>query len=109
MGPGMTANWLGTVTRSLYNNGNSAPTGKILTPYIPSVGEEYFEWIDLLESVLAADDKFTMVELGAGWGRWLVDAWSVLKQIGKTDRGLLLVGVRSRADAFRMDETAFCG
>ena len=47
--PGMTANWLGTVTRSLYNNGNSAPTGKILAPYIPSVGEEYFEWIDLLE------------------------------------------------------------
>jgi FkbM family methyltransferase len=98
--PGMTANWLGTVTRSLYDNGNSAPSGKILTPYIPSVGEEYLEWIDLLESVLQADDTFTMVELGAGWGRWLVDAWSVLRQTGRTDKRLLLVGVEAEPTHF---------
>ena len=41
-----------------------------------------------------------MVELGAGWGRWLVDAWSVLKQIGKTDKGLLLVGVEAEPTHF---------
>lgn len=100
VGPGMTANWLGTVTRSLYDNGNSAPSGRILAPYIPSLGEEYFEWIDLLESVLHAGSTFTMVELGAGWGRWLVDAWSVLKQIGKTDKRVLLVGVEAEPTHF---------
>ena len=54
----------------------------------------------MLESVLEADDGFTMVELGAGWGRWLVDAWSVLKQIGKTDKRLLLVGVEAEPTHF---------
>ena len=100
VGPGMTANWLGTVTRSIYNNNNSAPTGRILTPYIPSVDDGYFEWIDLLESVLEADDGFTMVELGAGWGRWLVDAWGVLKQIGKSHKEVLLVGVEAEPTHF---------
>jgi FkbM family methyltransferase len=100
VGPGMTANWLGTVTRSIYNNNNSAPPGRVLTPYVPTVDDEYFEWIDLLESVLEADDKFTMVELGAGWGRWLVDAWRALKQVGQTDREFLLVGVEAEPTHF---------
>ena len=105
--PGMTANWLGTVTRSVYDNGNSAPSGKILAPYIPSIGEEYFEWIDLLKLVLHADETFTMVELGAGWGRWLVDAWSVLKQIGKSDKRMLLVGVEAEPTHFEWMQQHF--
>ena len=100
VGPGMMANWLGTTTRSIYNNNNSAPTGRILAPYVPAIDDEYFEWIDLLESVLEADDRFTMVELGAGWGRWLVDAWSALKQIGIADKKLLLVGVEAEPTHF---------
>jgi FkbM family methyltransferase len=36
----------------------------------PPFNEEYFEWIDLLEAVEAAGDTFTMLELGAGYGRW---------------------------------------
>lgn len=35
-----------------------------------TLNEEYFEWCDLLEAVDAARDTFTMVELGAGYGRW---------------------------------------
>ena len=38
----------------------------------PSFDEEYFEWIALLEAVAAADGCFTMIELGAGFGRWVV-------------------------------------
>ena len=30
--------------------------------------EEYFEYIDLLESIDSAQESFTMVELGAGYG-----------------------------------------
>lgn len=41
-------------------------------PDVPPQGfsEEYFEWIDLLEAVLDAEGSFTMVEVGAGFGRW---------------------------------------
>lgn len=36
----------------------------------PQFDEEYFEWIDLLEAVVSARESFTMIELGAGFGRW---------------------------------------
>lgn len=44
------------------------------------VPEEYFEWIDLLEAVRSAKDHFTMIELGAGWGRWISSAAAALRQ-----------------------------
>ena len=40
----------------------------------PAFDEEYFEWVDVLEAVVGADGPFTMIELGAGWGRWLMTA-----------------------------------
>ena len=40
----------------------------------PQLDEEYFEWIDLLESVVAASGSYTMIELGAGYGRWALRA-----------------------------------
>jgi FkbM family methyltransferase len=48
----------------------------------PPVDEEYFEWIDVLESVVSAEKTYTMVELGAGFGRWLVRAARALRQRG---------------------------
>jgi FkbM family methyltransferase len=36
----------------------------------PAFNDEYFEWIDLLESVAWANECFIMFELGAGFGRW---------------------------------------
>lgn len=36
------------------------------------VDEGLFEWIDLFEAIEGAKEIFTMVELGAGYGRWLV-------------------------------------
>jgi hypothetical protein len=41
-------------------------------PHMLEVDEGLLEWIDLLESVEVANSSFTMVELGAGFGRWLV-------------------------------------
>lgn len=46
----------------------------------PSLNEEYYEWIDLLEAISAARGKFTMVELGAGYGRWVVAAAAILRR-----------------------------
>ena len=53
---------------------------------IPGFDEEYFEWIDLLEAVESAGDMFTMLELGAGYGRWSSrGAWAA-RQKGKQYR-----------------------
>jgi len=47
----------------------------------PGFDEEYFEWIDVLETVCEARDRFTMIELGAGYGRWLVRAVAALRVV----------------------------
>ncbi len=71
---------LGTKVRSLFVAGlTTYPAGRKLTPD-PLFDEEYFEWIDLLESVVAAQGSYTMIELGAGYGRWVVRAACALKQ-----------------------------
>ena len=36
-----------------------------MVDWYPLFDEEYFEWIDLLESVVDARDSYTMIELGA--------------------------------------------
>jgi len=48
----------------------------------PPLDEEYFEWIDILESVSRARGSYTMLELGAGYGRWVVRAALALRQRG---------------------------
>lgn len=41
----------------------------------PNKDEEYFEWIDILESVeLAENNRYTILELGAGFARWSIRA-----------------------------------
>src|ERR1700740_3178360 len=54
--------------------------GQIRRGDCPKLGEEYFEWIDVLETVVAATEFFTMIELGAGYGRWLVRAALAVKR-----------------------------
>ncbi len=44
-------------------------------------GEGYFEWIDLLEAVRAARERFVMVELGGGYGSRSVDAHAALSRL----------------------------
>ena len=50
-------------------------------PLLPPFDEEYFEWIDVIEAVKAAKNQFVMVELGAGYGRWLVRAVAALRRL----------------------------
>ncbi len=53
---------------------------------LPTLDEEYFEWIDLLTSAVEADSPFTMLELGAGYGRWGVRAALAARRLGKKVR-----------------------
>jgi FkbM family methyltransferase len=43
-----------------------------VAPQYPDFDNEYFEWVDLIESVEEAGESFIMMELGAGFGRWSV-------------------------------------
>ena len=69
------------------------------TPY-PQFDEEYFEWIDLLESVLAAKRQYIMIELGAGYGRWAVSAAKALEQ--KQRIPCKLIAVEAEPNHFQM-------
>jgi FkbM family methyltransferase len=44
-------------------------------------GLEYYEWVDLVHAVVGARERFVMVELGAGYGRWAVRAARLLEAL----------------------------
>lgn len=55
-------------------------------------GSSIFEWIDLLESVRDAKEQFVFIELGAGFGKWAIRAWSAARALGiDLDKILLVV------------------
>ena len=43
-------------------------------PLLPSINDEYFEWISLLRPHPKQKGTFCFVELGAGYGRWAARA-----------------------------------
>jgi FkbM family methyltransferase len=81
---GFIMNFLGVMTRAHYWRPYIAvsegyPADRYVNTEYPPFDEEYFEWIDLLETIIAAEDQFTMLEIGAGWGRWTANAAAALK------------------------------
>jgi FkbM family methyltransferase len=80
--PGFQKSYFGAQFRDWLFTGQSsevAQSGRIHVGY-PPVAEEYFEWIALLGAVASAKDRFCMLELGAGWGRWSVYAAMLCRQ-----------------------------
>lgn len=71
----------------------------------PKVNEEYFEWISLLESVLAARDRYVFVELGAGYGRWSARAACAARRRGI---GIHVVAVEAEPVHFRWLRQTLC-
>jgi FkbM family methyltransferase len=57
---------------------------------LPTFDEEYFEWIDFLAAVRTARERFVM-ELGAGYGRWLMRAAAAIRRYNPVP--YLLIGV----------------
>src|SRR5690349_6150133 len=68
-------------------------------PASPLVSEEYFELIDVIAAVRSARQQFTMVEVGAGYGRWLVRAAVALRRINPMP--CLLVGIEAEPTHFQ--------
>ncbi len=95
---GFRVNFLGVKTRADYwLTGEPAAGGNQKTAY-PSFDEEYFEWLDLLHAVTRAKQHFTMLELGAGWGRWLTNAAFALRE--SSGLPYTLVGVEAEPTHF---------
>jgi FkbM family methyltransferase len=99
--PGWEVNWLGVRTRlSVRGDAGGAQTATHVRTEPPEASEDLLEWIAVLESVLESNGPFTMLELGAGWGRWLVNAAVALRRLDPT-RDLQLVGVEAEPTHFR--------
>src|SRR5262249_46383337 len=64
----------------------------------PSIDDNIFDWLALLESVVEARGSYTMAALRAGWGRWLV-----ARALAAKERGLpfSLVGVEAEPTHFQ--------
>ncbi|MGH7102387.1 MAG: hypothetical protein ACREFJ_08315 [Acetobacteraceae bacterium] len=97
---GYDVNWLGQMTdvqfvKGYADNARSRERRYDPVPHLP-LGEETFEWLTLLDAILAARGRFVMVEAGAGYGRWLVGAALAVRQ---AHPGLpcLLIGVEGDA------------
>ncbi|MEM6392553.1 MAG: FkbM family methyltransferase [Planctomycetota bacterium] len=102
--PGMSVDHLGIRTRQAFFQPNpDADVGKPRWP--PAIDEEWPEWLDLIDAVCDADPDhgFTMVELGAGFGRWITRAGVLCQQL-KTGpiQPVTLVGVEAEPDHFAM-------
>ena len=93
---GFTVDFLGVKTRVKYTEKMVAGGTEERSPYfsqtpLPVFDEEYFEWVDVIEAVKAARDEFVMIELGAGYGRWLVRAVAALRQLNPIPFNLVAV------------------
>src|SRR5437588_11948370 len=97
--PGFEAWFFGVLARDWLFTGTSKNLlgGSVSVGY-PAIDCEYFEWLGLMAAIVATRNKFIMVELGAGWGTWLLAAarLSAQRQIP-----FLLTGVEADPDHFR--------
>ncbi len=98
--PGFLTSFMGVRTRcTTLAEPQRAQDGQILPMPVPGdYHAEAVEYIGLLKSVLAAKGQFVAIELGAGWGPWLVDGAIAAKRAGITD--IRLVGVEADAEHY---------
>lgn len=81
--------WYKAIAREYVSDAAARIRGESVVRY-PSKDEEYFEWISLLRAVSEAKQSFTVVELGAGFGRWAARAVLAARQ-KELDPSVILV------------------
>jgi FkbM family methyltransferase len=89
---GFIADFVGSRFKGAWDSQADAPALLNYTPSLPGFDEEYFEWIDILESVCSAVDSYVFIELGAGYGRWSVRAGLAARRKGLRARLVLVEG-----------------
>jgi FkbM family methyltransferase len=100
---GFDVNFVGQLTDVSFNKGwddAERMTDRYCWPPYPPIDEEIFEWKILLSGILAARDSFTMIEAGAGYGRWLVSA-ARASQLRGGDLNCRLIGIEADPTHFK--------
>ena len=104
---GWNVNFLGVRARDEFTAGMTGAVSSesrwVETDY-PPFDEEYFEWIDVLEAVVVASGMFTMIELGAGYGRWLMNAAAAARECGLA---FYLIGVEAEPSHYQWMQQHF--
>jgi FkbM family methyltransferase len=95
--PGFITNGLGVRTRESFMDMTNWRV-KIKPGDIPEFNESYFEWVEVLSVVRASRGRFVMIELGAGYGAWIVAAAVALRQLSRGD--FFLVAVEAEPSRF---------
>lgn len=67
-------------------------------PVGPLPGEDYFETISLLKSVISAEEEFTLVEAGSGIGYWSLKAAKLWRDISPTPRPCHVILIDAQVD-----------
>lgn len=65
--------------------------------HYPPLGDHTFEWMDMasaLEYNHNEENRFYMLELGAGWAKWIVDGVSLARRIGRKE--IMAIGVEAQ-------------
>ena len=85
--PGFITDSLGVRTRVTATNVLHGRSGDTIGLPVPddTYHAEAIEYIGLLKSVAAASGRYTALELGAGWGPWLVAGAVTARRAGLTD------------------------
>lgn len=74
---------------------------------LPAVDEEYFEWIDVLESAADAQKSYCIVELGAGYGRWSARGYKAAIANGLKHLCVTIVAVEADPKHFKWMQDHF--
>ena len=97
--PGFIIDFLGVKTRVDYFSGKSDLSGHVEGYPLPwNFHANSIEFAGVLRSALEAKDRFVAVELGAGWGPWLLTGAAGAKQRGI--ESIHLVGVEGSQSHF---------
>lgn len=89
--------FLGGATRTAFKRAwakHGYAAGKTVRASLPPKNEHYLDWIAVLTAIDRARGTFRMIELGAGWGPWLVRGALAARQ--RPDiTGIELLGVEA--------------
>jgi FkbM family methyltransferase len=99
-------NFLGVRTRLAHVTPLAVFDGQVFSTPVP-IGDAYetIEWVGVLKSVLTATDRYVALELGAGWGPWLISGATAAKCRGITD--IRLHGIEGDPEHFASMLTNF--
>lgn len=96
---GYVTNFVGAVARTSIRHSFAPLSGSVQgLPFPDSFHGDPVEWVGVLRAVSEAQGRFSVAELGAGWGPWLVASSLAAKARGISD--IYMTGVEADAGHF---------